>query len=214
MKTAVYTMLALAIASLGSGCVNLERSRDLGNPNVSGRTLALQVCSSCHGVDGNSTSPAFPKLAGQQDAYLIAQLKFFRGHDRIDPAGSEYMWGITRKLTDEQIAGLARYFSQQKDAPNVAGDPATVAAGKAIFENGIPDKGVAACAGCHGAMGMGKDTFPRLAGQHANYMMKQLHILSETNQRPAGAMMKPLVHGLTSADLVAVTTYLQGISPN
>lgn len=63
-------------------------------------------------------------------------------------------------------------------------------------------------------MGMGKDTFPRLAGQHANYMMKQLHILSETNQRPAGAMMKPLVHGLTSTDLVAVTTYLQGISPN
>lgn len=214
MKTAVYTMLAMAIVSLGGGCANLDRSRDLGNPNVSGRTLALQVCSSCHGVDGNSTSPAFPKLAGQQEDYLIAQLKFFRDHNRSDPAGSEYMWGISRKLTDEQIKGLAAYFSQQKDAPNVAGDPATAAAGKAIFENGIPDKGVGACAGCHGASGMGNGTFPRLAGQHANYMIKQLHVLSETDQRPAGAMMKPLVHGLTSSDLVAVTTYLQGIPPN
>lgn len=207
-------MLAIAIAVLGSGCVNLERSRDLGNPNVSGRTLALQVCSSCHGVDGNSTSPAFPRLAGQQQAYLIAQLKFFRDHNRSDPAGSEYMWGISRKLTDEQIEGLATYFAQQKAAPNVAGDAVTAAAGKAIFENGIPDKGVAACAGCHGPSAMGKDVFPRLAGQHANYMIKQLHILSETNQRPAGAMMKPLVHGLTSADLAAVTAYLQGVATN
>jgi cytochrome c553 len=215
MKTVLYTALALiAIAGLESGCINLDRSRDIGNPNVSGRTLALQVCSSCHGVDGNSTSPAFPKLAGQQEDYLAAQLKFFRGHDRADPAGSEYMWGISRKLTDDQIKGLASYFSQQKNAPNIVGDAATAAAGKAIFENGIPDKEVTACAACHGATAGGNGTFPRLAGQHADYMMKQLHVLSETDQRPAGAMMKPLIHGLTPANMTAVTTYLQGLSAN
>lgn len=214
MKTALYTAFALAVASLASGCANLERSRDIGNPNVAGRTLALQVCSSCHGVDGNSTSPNFPRLAGQQEAYLVAQLKFFRGHDRSDPAGSEYMWGLSRKLTDRQIEELARYFSQQKATPNAAGDAASVAAGKAIFENGIADKGVAACAGCHGTSAMGNGTFPRLAGQHAHYMIRQLHVLSETSERPAGAVMKPLVHGLTSSDMVAVAAYLQGIPPN
>lgn len=213
MKTVLYPALALAIASLGIGCSTLDRSRDLGNPMVPAKTLAMQVCSNCHGVDGNSISPNFPKLAGQQEDYLVAQLTYFRSHNRADPAGFEYMWGITRKLTDEQIKGLATYFSQQKTAPNVVSDPATVAAGKDIFENGIPNKEVAACAGCHGPSGKGNGTFPRLAGQHAGYMMKQLYVLSQTDQRPAGAMMKPLVHGLTSTDMVAVTAYLQGISP-
>ncbi|MGA7179999.1 MAG: c-type cytochrome [Thiobacillaceae bacterium] len=212
MKTAVYTVLALTVASLGIGCSNLDRSRDLGDPKVPAKTLALQVCSNCHGVDGNSVSPNFPKLAGQQEDYIVAQLTYFRSHNRADPAGFEYMWGISKKLTDEQIKGLATYFSQQKAVPNVAGDPTIAARGKAIFETGIPDEGVAACSGCHGEAALGNGTFPRLADQHANYMIKQLHILKETDQRPAGAMMKPLIHGLMPADLVAVTTYLQGIS--
>ncbi len=214
MKTVLYTTLALAIASLViGGCSNLERSRDLGNPQVHGKTLAMQVCSNCHGMDGNSINPNFPKLAGQQEDYLVAQLTYFRSHNRSDPEGSEYMWGIARKLTDEQIKGLATYFSGQKDKPNIAGDPALVAEGKSIFENGIPKEEVAACAGCHGQAGMGNGTFPRLAGQHADYMIKQLHVLSQTDQRPAGAMMKPLVHGLMPSDMVAVTAYLQGVAP-
>jgi cytochrome c553 len=212
MKTAVYTALALTIASLGVGCSNLDRSRDLGDPKVAAKTLAQQVCSNCHGVDGNSVSPNFPKLAGQQEDYIVAQLTYFRSHNRSDPAGFEYMWGISKKLTDDQIKGLAAYFSQQKTTPNVAGDPAIAAAGKTIFDNGIPDKGVAACSGCHGEAALGNGIFPRLADQHAGYMIKQLHILKETNQRPAGEIMKPLVHGLMPGDLVVVTTYLQGIS--
>jgi cytochrome c553 len=212
MKTAVYTTLALTVATLGIGCSNLDRSRDLGNPNVPAKTLALQVCSNCHGVDGNSTSPNFPKLAGQQEDYLVAQLTYFRAHDRSDPAGFEYMWGISKHLTDDQIKGLAAYFSQQKTAPNVAGDPALAATGKAIFDNGIPDRAVSACSGCHGEAALGNGVFPRLADQHAHYMVRQLHVLVETNQRPAGEIMKPLVHGLTPADMAAVTTYLQGIS--
>lgn len=212
MKTALYRTLTLAFATLViGGCSNLERSRDIGNPQVQGKTLAMQVCSNCHGMDGNSINPNFPKLAGQQPDYLVAQLKYFRGHNRADPEGSEYMWGIARKLTDEQISGLAAYFSERKDAPNVAGDPALVATGKAIYENGIPKEEVAACAGCHGQAGKGSGTFPRLAGQHKDYMIKQLYVLSQTNQRPAGAMMTSLVHGLTPRDMVAVTTYLQGV---
>jgi cytochrome c553 len=212
MKTAVYTALALTVASLGIGCSNLDRSRDTGDPKVSAKTLAMQVCSNCHGVDGNSVSPNFPKLAGQQEDYIVAQLTNFRSHNRSDPEGFEYMWGISKKLTDDQIKGLAAYFSQQKTTPNVAGNPAISATGKAIFGTGIPDKGVAACSGCHGEAALGNGTFPRLADQHADYMIKQLHVLKETDQRPAGAMMKPLIHGLMPSDVAAVTTYLQGIS--
>lgn len=212
MKTAVYTMLALAIASLGSGCVNLERSRDIGNPNVSGRTLALQVCSSCHGVDGNSTSPAFPKLAGQQEAYLIAQLKFFRGHNHIDPAGSEYMWGITRKLTDEQIEGLARYFSQQKDAPNVAGIPQRLRPERRFSRTASLTRG-GRLRGLPWCDGHGQGHLPAPGGSAC-----QLH--DEAAAYPVGDQPasrrrddEALVHGLTSTDLVAVTTYLQSILP-
>ena len=212
MKTVVYTALALTVASLEIGCSNLERSRDTGDPHVSAKTLAMQVCSNCHGVDGNSVSPNFPKLAGQQEDYIVAQLTYFRSHNREDPAGFEYMWGISKKLTDDQIKGLAAYFSQQKTAPNIAGNPAVAATGKTIFETGIPGKDVSACSGCHGETALGNGIFPRLADQHADYMIKQLHVLKDTNQRPAGEMMKPLVHGLKPADVIAVTTYLQGIS--
>jgi cytochrome c553 len=212
MKTAVYTALALTVASLGIGCSNLERSRDTGDPNVPAKTLAMQVCSNCHGVDGNSVSPNFPKLAGQQEDYIVAQLTYFRSHNRSDPEGFEYMWGISKKLTDDQIKGLAAYFSQQKTTPNIAGNPAIAATGKTIFETGIPGKDVSACSGCHGETALGNGIFPRLADQHADYMIKQLHVLQKTDQRPAGAMMKPLIHGLMPSDVAAVTSYLQGIS--
>ena len=102
-------MLAAAAIAVVSGCSNIERSRNLANPEVSAKTLAAQVCSNCHGLDGNSTSPAFPRLAGQQADYIVSQLNNFRDHQRIDPPGYQYMWGLSRHLSDEQIAGLAGY---------------------------------------------------------------------------------------------------------
>src|SRR5690348_11980605 len=112
MNTQRMAWLAI-VASLATGCANEPRSRDTANPNVSGETLALQVCSNCHGVTGNSRSPMFPNLAGQQDAYIVAQLTGFRAHSRRDPAGFEYMWGLSHKLTDNQIKELAAHFAAQ-----------------------------------------------------------------------------------------------------
>ncbi|HET8874970.1 MAG TPA: cytochrome c, partial [Casimicrobiaceae bacterium] len=106
--------IATAVALLAlAGCSSLERSRDVGDPLVDGRTLAMQVCSNCHGIDGDSISPNFPRLAGQPSEYLAAQLKSFRAKDRRDPAGFEYMWGLSRKLTDPQIDAIAAYFHAQ-----------------------------------------------------------------------------------------------------
>jgi cytochrome c553 len=203
---------ALALASLVlTACANIERSRDVGNPNVAGSTLALQVCSNCHGIDGNSTSPNFPRLVAQPQPYLVTQLKSFREHHRSDPAGFEYMWGLSRKLTDAQIDGIAAYFHDATPMPNPAGSGPDAEAGKAIFESGLPDQHVPACASCHGDNGQGHEQFPRLAGQHADYVRKQLLVFQRTDERPEGAVMKVVAHELAPAQIAAVADYVQGI---
>lgn len=214
MKTSTLLMAAAVAAIAGTGCANVERSRDLSNPAVAGTTLALQVCSNCHGVTGNSVSPNFPNLAAQRPAYVEAQLKGFRSHSRADPAGFEYMWGLSRHLTDAQVASLASYYEAQRlDPPPVAqGDTARAAAGEAIFRGGLPDKGVAPCATCHGDEGLGRDEIPRIAGQHADYLVKQLLVFQNTTDRPAGALMKVVVHELSPQDVQSVAAFAQSLA--
>lgn len=208
---ALPIVASIAAAAALASCTTLERSRDVGNPGVSGRTLALQVCSNCHGVDGNSTSPNFPRLAGQSEAYLTSQLTSFRAHDRRDPAGFEYMWGLSRKLTDAQIAQLASYFHAQPPRPNPAGFGAQAPLGKSIFESGLPDQHVPACASCHGPQAQGTDEFPRLAAQHADYVRKQLLVFQRTDERPAGSIMKVVAHELRPSQISAIADYVQGM---
>lgn len=200
-------MLAIAATS----CTNVERSRDVGNPNVSAAVTAQQVCSTCHGMTGNSPSPNFPRLAGQPAAYLEAQLKNFRDKQRSDKEGTQYMWGLSRKMSDAQIQGLADYFSKQTPEPNAAADSELMAAGKTIVEHGIPEKGVPACLSCHGPQAEGQAIFPRLAGQHQNYIVKQLKVFKYTDGRP-GTPMTQVAGNLDAKDLNAVAAYLQAIS--
>ena len=211
---AMQIALAVVLGTVASGCANVERSRDLSNPSISPAVTAVQVCANCHGKDGNSVSPKFPRLAGQQAAYLVAQLDNFRNHQRSDPQGVEYMWGISRKLTDDQIAGLAEYYSKQTprlhDIP--AGDPKLLAAGKEIFEKGVPQQNVAACTACHGPKAEGIGAFPQLAHQHADYIVKQLNVFQNTQGRP-GTPMEFVAHPLTGENKKAIAAYLQAL-PN
>jgi len=173
--------------------------------------LAQQVCSLCHGVNGQAISPNFPNLAAQQPAYFMAQMKEFRGHNRLDPAGFEYMWGLSRSLTDDQIKGLADYFAAQAPAvaPGSLADAATVAGGKAIYEQGVPEKNIPACSVCHGAQAAGNEQFPRLAHQHADYLLKQLMVFQRTDERPEGSIMKVVAHELTHKNMEDLAAYLQ-----
>jgi cytochrome c553 len=200
--------LAAGLAVIGCGCTNLERSRDLANPNVSPAVTAVQVCSICHGIDGNSISPNFPRLAGQQPGYLAAQLENFRSHQRSDPPGFEYMWGISHKLTDSQIKGLADYFAKQVPTPNATVDAQQMIAGREIFEKGVPAKETAPCSVCHGPRAEGVATFPRLADQHQDYTLKQLHVFQETEGRP-NTPMKQITHLLSNQEMAAIAGYLQ-----
>jgi len=213
MKTQGVILMA-ALIGLAAGCANEPRSRDTANPNVSGETLAQQVCSNCHGATGNSKSPNFPNLAGQQEAYLVAQLQGFKGHSRADPAGYEYMWGLSRNLSDQQIRELATHYATlAPERQPLERSAERIAAGKSIFTDGIPDKSVPPCASCHGTEGKGNAAFPRIAGQHSDYLAKQLAIFQRTNQRPAGQVMKGVTHELSARNIEDVTAYLQAL-PN
>jgi cytochrome c553 len=212
MKSSTVALLITAV-SLSAGCANSTRSRDLANPNVTATTLAQQVCSNCHGLTGNSISPIFPNLAGQLEGYVIAQLNGFKSHGREDPAGFEYMWGLSRSLTDQQIKGLAAYFAAQKPARQpIEGAASRIEAGKAIFANGVSAKNVPACSSCHGAEGLGNAGFPRIAGQHADYVVKQLLVFQRTDERPEGGIMKVVAHELSRQDIENVAAYVQAMA--
>jgi cytochrome c553 len=205
-----HLLLAMAFGIIGTGCTNIEHSRNLANPKVSGTTLAQQVCALCHGVEGRSTSPNFPNLAAQQPTYFIAQMNEFRNHRRMDPAGFEYMWGVSRSLTDEQIQSLAAYYAAQTPAsPGPAGTAGALARGKLVFESGVPERNVTACFACHGTQAQGNEQFPRLAHQHADYIIKQLTVFQRTDERPDGALMKTVAHDLTAENMADVAAYLQ-----
>jgi cytochrome c553 len=121
------------------------------------------------------------------------------------------MWGISARLTDEQISGLATYFSSQKPAPGKSQDSKLIAEGQTVFEHGIAANNTPACSGCHGAKGEGLQQFPRLAGQHADYIVKQLIVFQRTDERPEGSVMKVIAHGLTRENINSVALYLEAM---
>jgi cytochrome c553 len=193
-------------------CATEDRNRNYADTNLSGRVLAEQVCSACHGVTGQSISPQFPKLAGQQKDYLLGQLIDFKGHQRQDRMGKEYMWGFS-KLTLKQVDELAQYFSQQTPmVGQFANNGVLMQRGEIIFKEGIPTTGVIPCSACHGPEGTGNGPIPRIAGQHADYLEKQIEIFKNTNLRPRGDAMKEVTHQLTKKDMLAVVTYIGSLN--
>jgi cytochrome c553 len=202
-------LLPLVVLVL-SACTNIQSSRNVNDSAVAGKTIAIQVCSACHGITGESTSPMFPKLAGQQRQYLVAQLADFKGHDRSDSRGAEYMWGFTH-LTDKQVGELADYFAAQTPMKGRTDTSAALARGQVIFDSGVPEKGVVQCSACHGPGGQGNEGFPRLAGQHANYVLEQIKVFQLTDQRPRGAAMKQVTHELSDTDALAVSKYIESL---
>ncbi len=170
--------------------------------------LAIGVCGTCHGPRGNSQQPKFPHLAGQSANYLVAQLKAFRGQTRGDPDALGYMWGMASQLDDTTIDALAKYYSSQRPESARSRDPAEVARGREIYLHGVESEGVPACASCHGPDARGLADFPRLAGQHAQYVLKQLASF-QSNMRNV-AVMHGVAQNLRAAEMESVAAYLEG----
>jgi cytochrome c553 len=170
---------------------------------------AVQTCGTCHGVNGRSISPTFPNLAAQSAPYIELQLKAFKDQSRADPDAQAYMWGMASQLSDALIGELAAYFSSQPAAPGKPGNAAQIALGKKLFDEGIPAHQIPPCASCHGAHGEGMSTFPRLAGQHAPYLLKQLLVIQSVLR--TAPVMHGVVKNLTKDQMQAVVEYLESI---
>jgi len=168
---------------------------------------AVNLCSTCHGPRGISTSPEFPILAAQRKGYLAAQIDAFRKQTRAEKDAHDFMWGIAGRLDENIIDGIAAYYSAQPPAPGRPGDPALVAKGKELFDKGVLDRGIPACASCHGANGEGIAEFPRLAGQHSKYVAKQLTYIQTLTR--AAPVMHGIVKDLTPDEIQAVAAYVQ-----
>ena len=171
--------------------------------------MAIGICGTCHGPNGNSTNPMFPRLAGQHAGYLVRQLKSFKDESRGDPDAIAYMWGMAGGLSDESIDALAEYYARQTSAAGKSHDAAMLARGRDIFTHGIPSQGVPACAACHGPDALGSDAYPRLAGQHAQYILKQLASF-QSNMRNI-AVMHGVAQNLRTPEMRAVADYLESL---
>jgi cytochrome c553 len=170
---------------------------------------AIHVCNACHGEGGDSKSPIYPKLAGQPAIYLADQMRAFRALKRSDSSAQAYMWGISALLDEPTIEGLAEYYEMQPSTSGKPGKPALMEKGRHIFDEGIPANNVRACAKCHGEDGEGESVFPRIAGQHAEYIVKQLQEF-RTKLRPHGVIMaKRVVKPMSQEEMEAVAAYLQ-----
>jgi cytochrome c553 len=192
--------MTVAGAQVGTAAADLEHQK-------AGEEKAVNLCSTCHGPRGISTSPEFPILAAQRRGYLESQLEAFRAKTREEKIAHDFMWGIAGDLDDHMIDSVARYYASQPPAPGKAGDPALIAKGKQLFEQGVPDRSIPACATCHGADGAGIADFPRLAGQHAKYVVKQIeYIQSLVRKAP---VMHGIVKDMTPAEMQAVAIYVQ-----
>ncbi len=168
--------------------------------------LVTRVCSTCHGARGITISPMFPNLAGQQAVYLETQLKAFRDRSRADPHAQAFMWGMAAQLTDGAITEIAAYYAAQRPAPGKPAGRNETAAGKKIFEEGIPAQQVPPCQSCHGDKAAGNGPFPRLAGQHRPYLERQLGAFI-SNAR-ANEVMHENSKNLTALQISQIAAFL------
>ncbi|MES2757860.1 MAG: c-type cytochrome [Pseudomonadota bacterium] len=167
----------------------------------------LPACVSCHGAAGNSTIAANPKLAGQVEHYAYKQLVDFTTPDRNHPVMTLY----AKMLTDQEKKDVAAYLGAQKQKAGAAKNKDTLDLGRKIYRGGIADKGVAACASCHGANGSGIPIqYPRLAGQHQDYTTAQL-ISFRSGARKNSAPMSVLAKRMSDDEMKAVADYIAGL---
>ena len=173
---------------------------------ASAEQTVKNVCSACHGTDGNSAIALNPKLAGQHPEYLLKQLTNFKEGKRVNVV----MSGIAGALSTAEMQDLAKYFADQKQTLGKAKSNGAGSLGEKIYRGGIAATGVPACAACHGANGAGiPKQYPRLAGQHADYNLQQLRTL-RTGERTNAPMMT-IAAKMTDAEMQAVADYMQGL---
>jgi cytochrome c553 len=193
--------LVVAIALLAAAFATPATAEDA-------KTIAATVCVACHGADGNSLIPMFPKIAGLQEEYIVKQMRDFMSGRRK----SDVMAPVVAQLKPEDIAPLAAHFSAQPRTPGVSDDKKAAGLGKLIFYDGNEETGVPACVGCHQPLGVGHLAFPRIGGQHAQYVEQQLkNFAAGDRSNDVSRFMRVTAKRLSEEEMHAVAQYLVGI---
>jgi cytochrome c553 len=190
------------------GAVAAAAAPAVAKPDLAaGEAKFTAVCVACHGADGNSGTPANPKLAQQHPEYLVKQLQEFKSGKRPSPI----MQPMAAQLSDVDMKNIAAWVTAKKAKPGFAKDKDLVAMGERIYRGGIADRQVAACAGCHSPNGAGLPSqFPRLSGQHADYTAAQLTAFRD-GARKNGPIMAQVTSRMNDREIRAVSDYIAGL---
>lgn len=174
-----------------------------------GKAKATQVCAACHGVDGNGgADPSWPKLAGQEQDYLVIQLENFKGGERKNPI----MAGIAAGLSVHDMRNVAAYYADLNIKPDTAASAELARRGEKIYRGGNAKTGVSACMSCHSPSGHGiPPHFPRVSGQYAAYTEKQLLAFKSSGRPSYNDIMTRIAFRMSEAEIKAVSEYMAGL---
>jgi len=201
-RAAAFWVVVLCSVSAAWGASEDEASKRAAQ-------LVAGVCSTCHRPQGERSPALVPTLAGQQKSYLAWQLRAYRLGFRDDPQAHDRMWTPAAGVDEALIDALAEHYASQAPAPGTPGDAALIARGKQLYESGVPDRKVTDCVSCHGQNAEGNRIFPRLAGQRADYLVRQISLI-QLNLRNIG-IMHSTVEGLSDDEIKAIAAFLQSL---
>jgi cytochrome c553 len=208
MKIKLSPLFVLAGLAFSSPQVHAESLVD--GSAESGKARAL-TCTACHGPEGNSPSPMWPNIAGQNAPYLLAQLRAFKDGSRSDPL----MSGQAMMLSDDDMANLAVYYESLPAAAQSIADEKILERGQALYRGGNKEAETPACLACHGPTGRGNPAakYPALQGQHAAYTAKQLNDYATATRTSDGKtrIMQDIAANLDKEDIAALSSYVQGL---
>jgi cytochrome c553 len=211
MKVSLRCLSHAAILATAFAAASRAEESATDNPPKQAIEAKFDYCRTCHGVSGQGFRGYYPmpRLAGQQPEYLENQLRAFIERRRTNPV----MFNVAHVLSPSMVTALAAHFRDLNPKPLSGAPKELLAAGKTIYEEGVPGADVPPCASCHGQEARGNGPFPRLAGQLNDYMISKLTNWSkERGQDPknpdTSAIMEPIAHNLTQSQIAAVAAYL------
>ena len=198
----------LIAASFAASAIAAADAKAPKKPDLAkGEASYGAVCASCHGADGNSGTPANPKLSQQHPEYLVKQLQEFKSGKR----DSAVMKGFASALSDDDMRNISYWLASKPAKPGFGKDKELVALGEKIFRGGIADRQIAACAGCHSPNGAGIPAqYPRLSGQHADYTIAQM-IAFRDGVRKNSVQMNQVAAKMNDREIKAVADYIAGL---
>ena len=208
MKSFAPVLSSLLLAASLIAPVAAAESHAPAKPDLAkGEAISTNVCATCHTADATRGAPANPILKGQHPEYLAKQLHDFKA----DKRKSAVMKGFASALSEEDIRNVTAFYASKPPSLGSAKSKATVELGQKIYRGGIADRGVPACAACHGPTGSGLPSqYPRLRGQHADYTEAQMKAF-RANTRENGPQMVGVVAKMNDAEIKAVADYIAGM---